>query len=97
MLRSVYDASPKALNEAMNFPLAMIASTGVGTARDLVRPGVNGHLFETGQDDALAHWLDDWANDPVVRGAMAAKNDDALKDYTIEEGVVHPVTAMGEG
>ncbi|MEQ8327958.1 MAG: glycosyltransferase family 4 protein [Parvibaculum sp.] len=97
VLLSVYDASPKALNEAMNFPLAMIASTGVGTARDLVRPGVNGHLFETGQDDALAHWLDDWANDPVVRGAMAAKNDDVLKDYTIEEGVANLVTAMGDG
>ena len=62
-----------------------------------MRPGVNGHLFETGQDDALAHWLADWANDPVVRSAMAAKNDDVLKDYTIEEGVANLVTAMGDG
>lgn len=93
-LLSYYDASPKALNEAMNFPLAMIASTGVGTARDLVRPGENGHLFETGQNADLARWLDDWATDPATRRAAAAKNDNILKDYTIEEDVANLLEAM---
>jgi glycosyltransferase involved in cell wall biosynthesis len=93
-LLSVYDASPKALNEAMNFPLAIIASTGVGTARDLVRPGVNGYLFETGQDAALAGWLRGWAEDPIARRAMGARNDDILKDFTIEEDVANLLDAM---
>lgn len=93
-LLSIYDASPKALNEAMNFPLAMIASTGVGTARDLVRPGVNGHLFETGQDEVMAGWLNAWAKDPAGRRAMAAQNNKILEDYTIAEGVANLVDAM---
>ncbi len=93
-LLSFYDASPKALNEAMNFPLAMIASTGVGTARDLVRPGVNGHLFNNGQQADLVNWLDDWARDPDARRAMAAKNDEILKDYTIEEDVANLISVV---
>lgn len=93
-LLSFYDASPKALNEAMNFPLAMVASTGVGTARDLVRPGVNGYLFETGEEDALVNCLEDWANDPCSRRQMGGKNDEILRDYTIEEDVVNLLEAM---
>lgn len=95
-LLSIYDASPKALNEAMNFPLAMIASTGVGTARDLVRPGVNGHLFKTGQEDALSRWLQEWADDPAARKAMAAKNESILKDYSIEEDVSNLIQVMDD-
>lgn len=97
VLLSLYDASPKALNEAMNFPLGMIASTGVGTARDLVHPGVNGHLFEAGQEEDLVHWLNDWAEDPEALRAMAARNDEILKDYTITEDVENLVEAMDLG
>jgi glycosyltransferase involved in cell wall biosynthesis len=93
-LLSVYDASPKALNEAMNFPLAMIASTGVGTARDLVRPGVNGYRYETGQEGALASWLREWAHDPDARRAMGARNVEILRDYTIDEDVDNLLMAM---
>ena len=93
-LLSIYDASPKALNEAMNFPLAIIASTGVGTARDLVRPGQNGHLFETGQDDALADWLEDWATYPDRLAAAGATNEAILTAYTIEEDVANLVAAI---
>lgn len=93
-LLSYYDASPKALNEAMNFPLGMIASTGVGTARDLVRPGQNGHLFETGQDDELVDWLDDWATYPDRLAAAGAANEAILTEYTIEENVANLVAAI---
>lgn len=94
-LLSFYDASPKALNEAMNFPLAVIASTGVGTARDLVRSGQNGYLFETGQEVDLVHWLQGWANDPESRHTMGAQNEEILKEYTIEEDVAILMEAMG--
>ncbi len=96
-LLSYYDASPKALNEAMNFPLAMIASTGVGTARDLVRPGQNGHLFETGQDAELADWLEEWATDPEARAKAAEANPGILAEYTIEEDVANLVGIMNNG
>lgn len=95
-LLSVYDASPKALNEAMNFPLAMIAAKGVGTARDLVRPGENGYLFETGQDDDLVRWLEAWAGDPAARRAMAARNHGILEEYTIEEDVCNLLESIND-
>ena len=96
-LLSQYDASPKALNEAMNFPLAMIASTGVGTARDLVHPGSNGHIFEEGREDDLVRWLQTWADNPEARKAMAAHNEEILKDFTIEEDVANLLETMKVG
>jgi glycosyltransferase involved in cell wall biosynthesis len=42
-----------ALNEAMASGVALIASTRVGGARDLIRPGENGWLFESGDAGAL--------------------------------------------
>jgi len=36
------------VNEAMNFNLPLIVSDLTGCAQDLVKPGVNGYLFETG-------------------------------------------------
>lgn len=86
-LLSLYDASPKALNEAMNFPIPIIASTGVGTACDLVRPGQNGYLFETGQESLLPQWLNEWAENPHKRESMGKKNAEILENYTINIGV----------
>ncbi len=94
VLLSYYDASPKALNEAMNFQLGIIASVGVGTARDLVRPGENGHLYETGQDDDLAYWLEDWTIHPHRLAAAGAANDAILSEYTIEEAVTNLLAAI---
>ena len=41
---SEYDASPKALNEALNFGLPIICSDRVGTSTDLVKEGLNGFI-----------------------------------------------------
>jgi glycosyltransferase involved in cell wall biosynthesis len=86
-LLSFYDASPKALNEAMNFPLAMIASSGIGTARDLVRMGENGYIFNAGQENDLISWLDNWANDINCCRSNGSMNEKILEEYTIEEDV----------
>jgi glycosyltransferase involved in cell wall biosynthesis len=86
-LLSFYDASPKALNEAMNFPLAMIASSGIGTARDLVRMGENGYIFNDGQENDLISWLDNWANDINCCRSNGSMNGKILEEYTIEEDV----------
>jgi glycosyltransferase involved in cell wall biosynthesis len=42
-----------AVNEAMNFGLPVIASDRTGCHTDLVKPGVNGFVFETGNVAAL--------------------------------------------
>lgn len=87
LLLSSYDASPKALNEALNFPLAMIVSTGVGTARDLVHHDINGYRYETGQDQELVNWLDALASSPKKCRSLGEGNKEILKDFTIEEDV----------
>jgi glycosyltransferase involved in cell wall biosynthesis len=51
---SSYDASPKALNEAMNFSIPVISSDQVGTARDLVHEGKNGFVVNVGDQEAIA-------------------------------------------
>jgi glycosyltransferase involved in cell wall biosynthesis len=52
------DASPKALNEALNFELPVIASCQVGTARDLVLNDVNGFIIESNDLEMLAAKID---------------------------------------
>jgi len=42
------------VNEAMNFDLPLIVSNQTGCALDLVKPGVNGYLFETGNVNDLS-------------------------------------------
>lgn len=41
------------VNEAMNFDLPLVVSDQTGSAGDLVKEGVNGYLFETGNVDEL--------------------------------------------
>ncbi len=43
------------VNEAMAASCAIIASDGVGCARDLVKDGINGYVFPTGNITELAH------------------------------------------
>ena len=93
-LLSDYDASPKALNEAMNFSLAMLVSNGVGTARDLVRVNQNGYVFESDSVENLVLWLDGWSLDPKSRIRAGQCNKEILADYTIEEGVTNLVDCM---
>lgn len=53
ILPSENDASPKALNEAMNFSLPIIITTGVGTAEELLRDGENGYIYSPGDVNKL--------------------------------------------
>ena len=71
----------------MNFPVGMIVSNGVGTARDLVIPEKNGFLFETGMEDSLVDWLDGWAMNKASLKRAGEENSAILMGYTIEEGV----------
>ena len=55
VLPSLNDASPKALNEAMNFSLPIVISDGIETANEMLRQGENGCLFRAGDVDDLAN------------------------------------------
>lgn len=53
ILPSDSDASPKSLNEAMNFALPIVITHGVSTAPELLYDGVNGYIYEPGDVNAL--------------------------------------------
>ena len=46
------------MNEAMAGGRALLASSKVGGARDLIRPGENGWIFESGNRDSLQAFLE---------------------------------------
>lgn len=86
-LLSSYDASPKALNEAMNFPLTIIASDGIGTARDLVLDGKNGYIYKDKDTTLLAKKIDFLLNNPQSRKDMGLINDQIISEYSLEKDV----------
>ena len=94
VLLSSYDASPKALNEAMNFSLPLVVSDGIGTAADLVRDGVNGYVLH-GEDRAtLVTYFNVLAEDPHERSRMGRNNREILKSYSFDADVQGLRTAM---
>lgn len=54
VLPSENDASPKALNEAMNFELPIIITKGVDTAKEMCINGLNGYIVDTGNYESIA-------------------------------------------
>ena len=64
------------VNEAMNFGLPIVVSDKVGCAADLVRPGWNGFVVESGNVGALARrsrpsWRTPSSEPPSARGAVS--------------------------
>ena len=55
VMPSQYDASPKALNEAMNFNVAIVVTDGVCTAPELCKEGENGYVYKAGNIDELTN------------------------------------------
>ena len=81
---SAYDASPKALNEAMNFSMPVISTTMPGTAYDLVKPDQNGFLIEVGDVGALAEKID-WLNRNRAEAAeMGRRSLEIVKGWNFE-------------
>src|SRR5262249_49175518 len=62
-----------ALNEALACARAVIASSNVGGARDLVEHGVNGWVFESGNREQLGSVLD--AAISIDRGALRSMGE----------------------
>ena len=54
VLPSERDASPKALNEAMNFELPIIVTDGIDTAKEMCIDGYNGYIIPVGDYKTLA-------------------------------------------
>lgn len=84
------------VNEAMNFGLPIIVSDQVGCARDLVRPGENGFIFDYRSVESLAHTLHRVASDGDLRQRFGQRSLEIIADYTLErcaKGIVSAATA----
>jgi glycosyltransferase involved in cell wall biosynthesis len=87
ILISEYDASPKALNEAMNFPLAMISSEGVGTCIDLIHENKNGFILKNHNLEKLLDCLNYLVNNKDRLNMMGAFNEKIIADYSYDKGI----------
>ena len=82
---SSYDASPKALNEAMNFGLPVVCSNGVGTVADLVRHGENGFVVGVGDVEAITDAIRILIADLELRVQMGTKSLEIVDGFTLEK------------
>lgn len=80
---SDYDPSPKALNEAMNFSLPVIATMSVGTARDLVDPARNGWRVSVGDISAISDAISSLTNATVAQ-ALGAESLAIVEEWNFE-------------
>ncbi len=96
-LASEWDPSPKALNEAMNFGLPLLVSSGVGTARDLVINGENGFLFPPGDIDSIRNHLTQLIAEPQLRQRMGLRSREIIEDWSYPAevaGTLRAITAV---
>ena len=93
---SIYDASPKALNEAINFSIPIIASEGVGTSEDLVINGVNGYIYRENEYDLLSKNLEFLILNKKKRKEMGGKNKHIINKYTLEKDVLNLMQIINE-
>jgi len=80
------------INEAMCFGLPIIASDQVGAAPDLVKDGVNGFVYQTGNVTALAASLRQIIQDEERRRNMGQESLKIINHWGVEEaaqGVVN--------
>ncbi len=94
VLPSEYDPSPRAINEAMNFALPVIVSSGVGSAGDLVVDGENGFVFPVGDIDALAERILKVLQTPGLREKMGKRSQEIVAEWSYQTGAREILRAL---
>jgi len=84
---SEHDPSPKALNEAMNFALPVIATSVIGTAPDLVQDGETGYLVEVGDTAQISDRLRRLYENAALSKRMGAKGKEIVGAFNYERDV----------
>jgi glycosyltransferase involved in cell wall biosynthesis len=82
------------VNEAMASGLPVLISRRCGCARDLVREGENGFLFDPTRPDELARLMGLVADGGVDRAAMGAASRRIVSGFTVERFAQRAVTHM---
>lgn len=94
VLPSRYEAWGLVVNEAMCSGLPIIASDKVGAARDLVREGVNGFVYPSGNASLLADRLQRILGDENLRRDMSAQSRAVIQGWGIGEAVTGVLRAL---
>ena len=81
---SDYDPSPKSLNEAMNFGLAVVGTGAVGTSKDLIREGVNGYVVGVGDIAAVARRLSALEADRHLCERMGRASEEIVRGFNFQ-------------
>jgi glycosyltransferase involved in cell wall biosynthesis len=84
---SDYDASPKSLNEALNFELPILATDGVGTAVDLVIEDSNGFIVSSRDINTIANKIDFFNNNRKITVEMGKNSLPLSNKWSIEGDV----------
>jgi glycosyltransferase involved in cell wall biosynthesis len=82
------------VNEAMNFGLPVIVSDRVGCVGDLVRDGVNGFVFESGNLEALVQALRTLVSSAGLRHSYGLKSLEIISGYTLEKSTMQITNAF---
>ena len=84
---SDYDASPKSLNEALNFELPILVTDKVGTAYDLVKDGQNGFIVRSRDIKEMSQKIDHLNNNRLRTISMGKNSLPISNDWTIENDI----------
>ena len=84
---SDYDASPKSLNEALNFDLPVLVSDKVGTSLDLVSNGVNGFIVPSRDVDAISKKIEYFNTHREIAKEMGKHSIKYSNEFSIENDV----------
>ena len=82
------------VNEAMCFSLPVVASDQVGAAGDLVRGGINGFVFSSGDARSLSEHLELLLSDPVLRARFGQKSREIIEHWSYRENVNGILTCL---
>ena len=82
---SEYDASPKTLNEALNFGLPIICSDMVGTSDDLVRHNHNGFVVKVGDIEDIAQRLKTLSKSSTLALKMGRRSEILVRDWNFDQ------------
>ena len=84
---SEYDASPKSLNEALNFNLPSIVSNMVGTAGDLIIDDYNGFIVDVGDIKTITSKINTLMNDIKLFKKMKKNSGIIIQNWSLKNDV----------
>ncbi|MEO0266936.1 MAG: glycosyltransferase family 4 protein [candidate division WOR-3 bacterium] len=84
VLPSSFESFGLCVNEAMCFSLPIIVSNRCGCAKDLVKNGENGFIFEAGNIKELSFYLNKLIGDKDLRERMGKKSFEIIKNYNYD-------------